>query len=62
MSNLLSNPMSINGSITGYKAQTASALGTLRTLMEPALLRNSLWRGQERSTMRQKLSQIGNPG
>src|SRR5580692_11588479 len=31
-------------------------------LLEPALLRNSLGRGQEGSTMRQKVSQIGNPG
>jgi len=30
--------------------------------LEAAPLRNSLWRGQEPSTIRQKLSQIGNPG
>ena len=36
--------------------------GTLPMWLEPALLRNSLWRWQERSTMRHTLSQIGNPG
>ncbi len=29
---LNTNPLFIQGSVTGYKAQTASALGTLRTL------------------------------
>jgi SAM-dependent methyltransferase len=29
--------------------------------VEPALLRNSLWRGEDRAIMRQKMSQIGNP-
>jgi hypothetical protein len=33
MSNLAANPMLINGSVTGYKTQTAAALGTLRTLL-----------------------------
>lgn len=31
--NLLSNPLFIQGSVVGYKSQTASALGTLRTLI-----------------------------
>lgn len=31
--NLAANPMVISGSVTGYKTLTASALGTLRTLI-----------------------------
>lgn len=36
--NLQSNPIVITGSVTGYKAQTASALGTLRTLIVERIL------------------------
>ena len=33
---LNTNPLFIQGSVTGYKAQTATALGTLRTLERAA--------------------------
>lgn len=38
MSNLLSNPIVITGSVVGYKSQTASALGSLRTLIVERIL------------------------